>query len=338
MRLLVSSVLATAAFSLAACSLDATQSTAGAAQSSAQKLASKPATTAAADTTADSNLGPVPTDVQSFLDQNSWGTMHLRWHTVRQWDRLSQSALDSATAQGWSRAAIQEGQPGNGLQFLAMHRVMFRQLKAQFPQYVDTTFKGWASVPTDPSDPLNTLPNGDTTPFSADMSTAIANLTTNPGMFDSDDAWGVYLETTVRPTADDPNAQSPDTTTGLHNYLHNRFSDDSSPITMGDPSVNMGNKMFWKLHGWIDEQWTNFRAAKGLTESDAAYVQALSDATNEMSTGGMNMGGGTVDSGTDGSGGMDMGGMTGMISRHTFGFGDLAPIRAHFRQQRLLAK
>ena len=241
------------------------------------------------DAAVDVNLAPVPSDVQAYLTANSWGMMHLRWHTVRQWDRMSASALASATSQGWTRASVQEGQAGNGLQFLAMHRVMFRALKTQFPQYAGTVFNGWASVPTDPRDPVNALPNGGTTAFSSNMTTAIANLTSRPANFASDDAWGTYLETTFRPVPGNPTATSTDPTTGLHNYLHNRWTDNASPVTMGDPAVNLGNKMFWKLHGWIDEQWSAYRRAKGLSDTDAAYTAALHDA--EMEMGMMNMGG-----------------------------------------------
>jgi len=44
---------------------------------------------------------------------------------------------------------------------------------------------------------------------------------------------------------------------------------------MGDPSVNIENSQFWRLHGWIDARWTAFRAAKGLSDADPAFQQAL---------------------------------------------------------------
>ena len=46
--------------------------------------------------------------------------------------------------------------------------------------------------------------------------------------------------------------------------------------------MNLQNKIFWRLHGWIDARWTKFRAAKGLTETDPDYVAALKEASDEM--------------------------------------------------------
>lgn len=197
------------------------------------------------------------------------------------------AALASAQAQGWTRNPLQEGEAGNGLQFLAMHRVMFRALRAQFPQYASTVFQGWPTVPTDPRDPLNPLPYGSTEPFSSNMIVAVTNLSSRPANFLSNDAWGTYLETIFRPVPGNPRATSTDPTVGLHNYLHARWTDAASPINMGDPAVNIGNRMFWKLHGWIDQQWSAYRAARGYTDSDPAYTRALADAQVEMGMGGM---------------------------------------------------
>ena len=64
--------------------------------------------------------------------------------------------------------------------------------------------------------------------------------------------------------------------------MHNRFSDPKSAIDIGDPSVNLGNKRFWRLHGWIDAVWTKYRAIRKLGEDDPVYKQALIDAQAGM--------------------------------------------------------
>src|SRR5262249_14824407 len=110
----------------------------------------------------------------------------------------------------------------------------------------------------------------------------------HPDSFAGDDDYGLYVETQLRPTPSDPAHRSNDLTTGLHNYVHNRFSDSSSPIDMGDPTVNIQNKTFWRLHGWIYARWSAVRGAKGLSDSDPAYVAAIKNATDMMS-GGMHM-------------------------------------------------
>ena len=171
------------------------------------------------------------------------------------------------------------GALGNGLAFLAMHRVMIRQLLAAFPQQTGF-FRGWQSPPTDPNDANDPVPPSSPLQgsFSPDMLNAITQVGSVASVFNDDDAFGLYVETNRRPSPGDPQGISSDSTTGIHNYLHVRFTDQSSPINMGDPQVNLLNQRFWRLHGWIDAEWSAFRQSKGFSETDAAYQQALQDA------------------------------------------------------------
>ena len=245
----------------------------------------KPAPTATSDDADDAIVSAdplaMPKDIRTYESAQGWFTMHLRWHTERQWNLMSPSDLSWAKNQGWSAATIQEGAAGNGLQFLAMHRIMLRTLIAQFPKEA-SLFAGWTSPPTDPKDKADPLPHGATTAFDSGKDEAIDKVMNDIGSFASDDDFGLYLETSLRPTKSSPGARSSDASVGLHNYLHNRFADASSKINIGDPSVNLQNKRFWRLHGWIDSRWTAFRAAKGLSETDPAYVAALNFAMEEM--------------------------------------------------------
>jgi hypothetical protein len=214
----------------------------------------------------------MPKPLLTFLRTQDWGTHHLEWHTVRQWDRLSASDQAYAKRQGWARADIMEGSKGNGLEFLAMHRVMIRTLIEKFPANA-ALFNGWTKPPTDDNDPND--PSTDTAPFDAHKAAAIDKIQNHLADFKSDDELGLYLETTLRPTAHDPNARAADKSTGLHNYLHFRFQDAKSKIDIGDPSVNLQNKRFWRLHGWIESRWTEFRRIKNLKETDPMYLAAL---------------------------------------------------------------
>jgi len=114
------------------------------------------------------------------------------------------------------------------------------------------------------------------------MEKALAELGSNLDSFGSDDELGLYIETSLRPTSSNANARSRDKSSGIHNYMHNRFADSSSKIDIGDPSVNLENKRFWRLHGWIDHVWTEYRAAKGLTDQDPVYDAAMRKAMAEM--------------------------------------------------------
>jgi hypothetical protein len=61
--------------------------------------------------------------------------------------------------------------------------------------------------------------------------------------------------------------------------------DDKSKIDIGDPSVNLQNKRFWRIHGWIEARWTAFRAMKKLSENDPAYQAALKKAETMLTPG-----------------------------------------------------
>jgi hypothetical protein len=214
----------------------------------------------------------MPKPMLTFLRTQDWGSHHLQWHTVRQWDRLGPSDQAWAKRQGWARADLMEGAKGNGLEFLAMHRVMIRTLTEKFPKNADL-FHGWEKPPTDNGDKAD--PSTDSESFDAKKAAAIDKLQNHLADFKTDDELGLYLETTLRPTAADPNARAADKSSGLHNYLHYRFQDAKSKIDIGDPSVNLQNKRFWRLHGWIESRWTEFRKIKNLSEKDPKYLAAI---------------------------------------------------------------
>ncbi|HEX8466927.1 MAG TPA: hypothetical protein VF620_03880 [Allosphingosinicella sp.] len=98
--------------------------------------------------------------------------------------------------------------------------------------------------------------------------------------FPDEDEYALFLETSLRPTPEDPTWRLPDGRTNLHNYLHNRWSDDSSPVNIVDPWLNLGNARFWRLHGWIDRLWTLYREAWGL--DDEPGYRALIDHHRDM--------------------------------------------------------
>jgi hypothetical protein len=68
----------------------------------------------------------------------------------------------------------------------------------------------------------------------------------------------------------------------IHGAMHFKWVVASSPNSLGSQPVNIGNYMFWKLHGWIDEIWERYRTAKGLTDTEPKLVSALLQQCREM--------------------------------------------------------
>ncbi len=222
---------------------------------------------------------PLPQEIIEWMRARDWGTHHLRWHMERWWYRLSPWERATYTARGWSQAPRQEGDAGNGLEFLAMHRVMLRTLVEAFPQHAQL-FAGWSTPPQNPEDPDDTVPGTVGSParvFPERLRIAVERIEQRPDSFPDDDSFGLYVQTSHDQTAYGA---------GIHNALHGRWADSTSPIDLGNPLVNMENQRFWRLHGWIDARWTAYRAAMGLSDSDPAYVQALSEARAMMPDGG----------------------------------------------------
>lgn len=236
----------------------------------------------------------IPEEMIVWMNHKGWGAHHDQWHFERRWDfwhAISEQPghpawvddlLREAISKGWQRSPIQDGEPGNGEDFLFMHRAMFHLLADNFPQHLHF-IRGWQSPPTDPNDMDDPLPpdeagsppNPAKGPLNPNMASAISKIQSRHPDFVNDDEFGLFLETNLRPVPGNPLARSSDPETGLHNYLHNRWSDATSPINLGDPTVNIFNHRFWKLHGWIDHQWWRFRKGKGFSDSDASYTSKL---------------------------------------------------------------
>ena len=219
---------------------------------------------------------PMPDAIQNYQDEKKWGDHHWKWHLERWWFRLNAAQRAYYESQGFSAATRQEGDPGNGLDFLAMHRVMMEILLAEFPSQADL-FKGWTTPPTDPYDPddeVPSLPDGSKPVFPSTYRTAVDRIENQPDTFVDDDAFGLYIQTSRN--------QGGAVGAGIHNWLHGRWQNITAELNLGDPNVNMKNARFWRLHGWIDAQWSAFRNAKGLPDDQEEYVQALEHARHMM--------------------------------------------------------
>ena len=230
----------------------------------------------------------VPKKVHEYLEKYQWGDYHIVFHMSRKWYLLGDSGRGWLKRVGEASADLQEGDPGQGLEFLAMHRAMITHLKDRwgtekvtndpdgrttFAQVLD----GW----TTDADVIKALEKqgGDVATFKAGL-TKINNFASFP----TEDDFGNFIQTTLRLST------SPDETdfsirnydrdktagAGMHNWLHGQFMDDSSPIDVGNPQTNLSNIMFWRIHGWIEAKWKAFEKVHHRTPLEMmSYDQQL---------------------------------------------------------------
>jgi hypothetical protein len=192
------------------------------------------------------------------------------FHMSRKWFLLGDSGRGWLKRVGEASADLQEGDPGQGLEFLAMHRAMITHLKDRW---------GTEKVTNDPDGrtTFSQVLDGWTTDAElikalekqgGDVATFKAGLTkiNNFASFATEDDFGNFIQTTLRLSSTPDETDSAirnydrDTTpgAGLHNWLHGQFMDDSSPIDVGNPQTNLSNIMFWRIHGWIEAKWKAF--------------------------------------------------------------------------------
>ncbi len=210
----------------------------------------------------------VQPEVIDWMNSQVWQEAHFQWHNIR---RCNGGMVDRTRAGGLDPCKHtelvpqnQEGKgPGDGLEFLAMHRHMIESLKQLFPKHTEQ-FEGWDTFPTDKAQ----IPAAWQADWRAFDANTIANgaKADNPGMhmsekgFESEGAFGQWIQTT----------------SGLHGALHFKWvRPQNSEHGLGNQFTNIDNYMFWKMHGWIDKVWDKYRAAKGQTPNDPDIREAV---------------------------------------------------------------
>ncbi len=240
----------------------------------------------------------MPHAMLSFIRASGWNCMHREWHDVRQLSFLVglENMYIAKYHPSWTIVRPQEGEAGNGIAFLAMHRAMLAILRARFAaQLNDAVYaplKGftWGNVPKDVDDPIAPVPGLSRRPFDerylktiATVESSMASFTSDGALVGTDDAFGLYIQTKHRPIPGTDWNLSHDLSSGLHNYLHGRFNDPQSVVRTGNFARNLESQYFWQLHGWLDEAWSRFRKAHGPADaSDPVYMQAMNLACMDM--------------------------------------------------------
>ena len=225
---------------------------------------------------------------------------HLLWHLTRDrgwWNGLDQGNRENLIRAGWQALRF-FGTPGSGIDFLGMHRQMIETTNVALDQANDSDWQkvvGWDPIPWSDSDPDWPVPEWQNEPpawsteedwerrtndangaRSSDTVAAMrqtANLVRDENILRglTLDSLGLFLEG------------------DLHGWMHIRWAGappeevrDTSVQNdwLADPWSSHVNKVFWKLHGWIDDRIGDWEKATGLTadlsEAWAGPVSSLS--------------------------------------------------------------
>lgn len=234
----------------------------------------------------------MPAPVIDWLYEQGWQQQHDDWHNIRRWDqncRRSNAPAEGCTyaqallQRGLWRAPMQEGAPGDGYGFMAMHRHMLQGIRQAFPTHPEL-FSGFSHAPRSGEDPANPQPWRAVRWTTAQLAAIdkLEHIEQHLDEFPTEDALGLYIEVPFRWTPEDPSRTSADPSNGIHFSLHAQWSVAGSSAPLGNGQGVINNYVFWKLHGWIDDIWERYRRAKGVPADDPKYVAELQAQCAEM--------------------------------------------------------
>jgi len=206
--------------------------------------------------------------LKSYLADRHMREHHALWHYVRMaWPAILAGRQKQLTAMGWNPPRYR-GDGNSGVDFLAMHRNMLREVQA-FIQHasLNDDIQGWTDIPWDPNDqdwPMPPAYPGMPEPeWKQSAATQLfSGLAKDQFCADS---WLKqhsldYLGSQIE--------------NGIHDWMHVHWSaapwftwdsgkDISDPQNdwLASPYSSHVNKHFWKIHGWIDARITQWETA-----------------------------------------------------------------------------
>jgi hypothetical protein len=210
------------------------------------------------------------------MSERLWNEGHDGWHIVRQCGTLSMGSPLCARPELIAADQLCSN-ASDGYQFLVAHRDMILGLKQAFPQHADL-FAGFPSFPYNATDVPVQWRSRFGTGWSQQILNAariLDNIESNLGQFPTEGDLGRFMQCGA-------GGFGLGLGNGVHNALHFKWNIASSPHALGNQRTNLGNYMFWKLHGWIDDVWERYRVAKGLRPDDAKLKQDIAVQCREM--------------------------------------------------------
>lgn len=231
------------------------------------------------------NLGEIdlflPQPVLDWMEERVWEGSHNLWHAVRQCE------VTSTRRFGRPRNAVCDERPAlvaenqncenarDGFEFMLMHRHMIQSLRQAFPGHAQL-FAGFPAFPfsaDDVPEPLRPAWGRGWSAAMIETATMLDDIENNLDQFPTEGDLGMFMQCGAMSAGG----------TGIHGALHFKWAQFTSPHNLGDQSKDLGNYMFWKLHGWMDDVWQRYRVAKGLdTDPTDKIEEELEDQCWEM--------------------------------------------------------
>lgn len=223
--------------------------------------------------------------VYNYMYDNHWQDAHVLWHAVR---RCPAANLGSQFPNPCDFVDLlpEENECAgaqDGLEFFAGHRLMMEQLMELWPDHAEQ-FTGWSSFPRTREDYPEQL-RSYFSPWSQEILSAADigdNIENYLHLFPTEGDLGRWIQCAIMP---DQAFQFPNFSqnANLHFALH--FNGDpqrNQRHSVSNTNVNIDSYLFWKLHGWIDNVWERYRAAKSKTRADADYKAEMLKQCREM--------------------------------------------------------
>jgi hypothetical protein len=223
----------------------------------------------------------LPMPVLDWMHRNHWMEAHDAWHNVRRCNSFL-SFPDSPTVNICDEhpdlvATHQEcSGTEDGYAFLVEHRHMIDGFKQAFPRNV-ALFEGFEKFPFDAADVPEPWRARFGTGWSQQIVSAaqkMEDIENRLSEFPSEGALGQFFQC---------GGMGPmGAVSSIHTAMHFKWTVEGSPYELVDQVVDLGNYMFWKLHGWIDGIWERYRVAKGLAPHEPLLSAALLENCREM--------------------------------------------------------
>ncbi|MET0343744.1 MAG: hypothetical protein ABW252_22210 [Polyangiales bacterium] len=215
----------------------------------------------------------MPKEVLAWMGERWWEPAHDAWHNVRRCVTGGRGLRRAAECDvpALVRPDRECANAVNGYEFLAAHRHMIDGLKQAFPRHADL-FAPFPKFPFDATDVPEAYRARFGTGWSQnvkDMARVLDDIEHNLERFPTDGDLGRFM-------------QCNGSGGGVHGALHFKWAVNGSPGNLGNQTINLKNFMFWKLHGWIDQVWARYRAAKKLAADEPAYARIMLDQCREM--------------------------------------------------------